>query len=95
MGQNLLQVTAAYEANGDIHIILSNGEDVNLNALNFRWLVILNSLSRAIETKTDSIEHYAVDQVAMYNIFSAGTTVGYFYSENGSSVMKVTAICGQ
>ena len=93
MGQNLLQVTAAYEQNGDIHVILSDGQDINLNAVNFRWLVEINSVSRAIETWEDSITHVGVDQLQMYTIFGLGTTVGYFNSESGATVMKVTAVC--
>ncbi len=97
MGQNLLQVSSAYEENGDIHLILSNGQDINLNALNFLWLVEIHSVARAIETWEDSISHIGLDQVQMYSILGPGTTVGYldFTATHGTRVLKVTAVCGE
>lgn len=95
MGANLLQVSSAYEQNGDIHIIFSNGQDINLSPTNQRCLVDMNSLSRAIETKTDSITHIALDQNQMYSILGQGTTVGYLHiADLGKNVVKITAVCG-
>ncbi len=97
MGQNLQQVSGAYEENGDIHIILSNGQDINLNALTYLWLVEINSVSRAIETWEDSISQIGMDQFQMYSILGPGTTVGYldFTETHGTRVLKVTAVCGE
>lgn len=96
MGQPLLQVSGAYEENGDIHIILSNGQDINLHALNYLWLVEIHSVSRAIETWEDSISHVGLDQLQMYSILGPGTTVGYLDNiDYGTKVLKVTAVCGQ
>lgn len=92
MGPSLYQVSGAYEQNGDIYVVLSNGDVVNLNTLNFRWLVVINSLSRAIETWEDSISSQNVSQVDLLSILGYGTTVGYFAD---TGVLKVTALCGE
>jgi hypothetical protein len=91
------QVIDAYVQDGMTHVIFASGEEVNLHAANYLFVRTINSLSRAIETKGDSIEEpVAVSPEEFLSILGDGTWVGYYnFPDQNHLALGIAAVCGE